>query len=189
MKVFLSFATDATEDGRYVAAVIGWKADVAFFHEFVCKTLRVRAIHMIRLDDKPGASNLLSKVSRSIWLYCFRADMPAHLAMLMKKKGDRTPKHVLWECLDYCVGMEIKKSIQPALTFFNKQYSELTVEADPDTERVMKPTGIPVLQPAATHQIADMVAWFNHARNAPKPVREIDISDKVFMRLKKRLKI
>jgi hypothetical protein len=188
LQIPLSLATDVTENGKYIAAVIGSKADIEAFHAGVCKVLGVKAIHMIRIDDKPSAFKALSSASNSIWMYCLRAEIPSHKQTVMKKRGNRTPKHVLWGHLNYCAGTEIKKAIQPALKHF-KQNGRLEVEADPDTERMWASIGEKVLQPAAAYQIADMVAYFNHKGNAPKSVREVDISKVVHRRLEKRLNI
>jgi hypothetical protein len=188
LQIPLTLATDVTENGKYIAAVIGPQADIERFHASVCKVLGVKVIHMVRIDDKPSALKALSSASNSIWFYCLRAEIPSHKQTVMKKKGNRTPKHVLWGHLNYCAGTEIKKAIQPALVHF-KQNGRLEVEADPDTERMWASIGEKALQPAAAHQIADMVAYFNHKRNAPKSVRAVDISREVHRRLEKRLKI
>jgi hypothetical protein len=183
----LILGTDVTDNGDYIGAVIGWKHDIAKFHADTCNVLRVNKVHMVRIDNKADAFTALSNASTSIRLYCLKAEMPSHRQLLLAKKGDRTPKHVLWNHLNYCTGIEIKRAIQPALTFFNQQFGVLVVEADGDAERILKPMGVKVMHPALAHQIADMVAWFNHANKLPKSVTEVDISQSILSRLKKRL--
>jgi len=184
-------AADASENAKFVGIVMGWMADIEALHRNVCAELGLKEIHMRRTARRMEVVKGLSAMTTSsVHMYCLRIDRSRLFGMLSSARGTSyRSRRVLHEHLDYCMGIEIKRAVSSSLEFFGRDWSRLTVEVDRDTERPIKMTGLTVAPPGPTHQLADVVAWSNHAGKPVSKVKQADLVVNIERRLRKRLRI
>lgn len=121
-------------------------------------------------------------------MHCITVDLQSHISTLSAMTRDsRMAGHRIRQLLDYSLWFELKKHIAPECDYFQTNLHELSVEVDLDSERVVKGSGICTSQPLQAHQLADPIAWSNHANSQVKGVKHGDLAQVIDQRTKKRL--
>jgi len=184
---------DASDNVMFIALVLGYRSDVEPLRDKTCKECNLREIHMRRIS-RPTRNKVVEAVSRfstrSVHMYCFTVDRLRHARTL-----DSAPKTRYFsstqksQYIDYCIAMEIKDGVSSSLEMFNQNWSNIMVEVDEDTKKMFKRIGRPVTAPNSAHELADAVAWANHAKSRIGQIKEIDITSNVDRRLRRRFKL
>lgn len=192
----LCIAADASDNGKFFAIVMGLCVDVERLHKRLCSSFGIKEIHMreflpgqrkeevVRLMDRLGTS--------AVRMYCLEIDKQGQFnALYAARKEPRQHTRSLYDAVDRCIMEEIKKAIDPSLEFYGlgKNWSDLSVEVDDDTERPVKLIGAKPGPPGLAHQLADAVAWSNHANVSLDNIRHENLVDEVQRRLRRRLKV
>jgi hypothetical protein len=192
----LLVAADATENATFVALVAGYRQDLERLHKRICEPLGLKGIHMRRLARKTKETILqqLENVSPSpaaVCLQCLKINLGSQREVAEKERPTPYyPTGRLYEAVNRSAMEEIKRAVEPSLQVFGirRNWSTLTIEVDKDTERLVKTTGAAVTSPGPAHELADAVAWSNHANRHVKCVGRHDLVQNVSVRVRKRLK-
>jgi hypothetical protein len=186
-------AADATENANFVALVIGYKGDLERLHKRICEPLGLKGIHMRRLARKMQERVLekldhLSPSPAAVQAHCLEIDFESQRDLAEKERPTPYyPKGRLLEVVNRSAMEEIKRAVQSSLETFGitRNWSMLTIEVDSDTERMIMTTGAKTTTPGVAHQLADAVAWSNHARIRVKCISHSDLVTNVTARVRK----
>lgn len=186
-----SIGADASDNMTFIGLVLGYKTDVARLHNGVCKECKLPRIHMRRIISKRKVVEAMRRFcTDSVHMYCFTVNRQEHARTLDSAAKTRylsgTQKN---QNIDYCIVMEIKAAVRSSLEYFYLGWSDIVVEVDQDTKKMFKTTGIPVTAPDNAHELADAVAWVNHAKSRMDRVKNIDITADIERRLRRKLRL
>lgn len=192
----LCIAADASDNGRFFAIVMGLTVDVERLHKNICYSFGAREIHMREVlpgETKEKIVRLMDSLCTGVvHMYCLEIDKQGQYnAVYAARKRRRQETRALYDAVDRCIMEEIKKTVDPSLEFYGlgTNWSSLSVETDNDTERPVKLIGATARSKGLAHQLADAVAWSNHANISLRNIRHENLVDKVQGRLRRRLKI
>ena len=194
-KASFVFGADASDNGKFIALVMGDRTDVLKLHAEVCKQNNLKRIHMRRIIEKHKViKSIEERCTSAVHLYCLKVDKQRHNDTLSASlKTKYMPSIQRKQNIDYCTIMEIKNVISDSLNMFYQNWWDITVEADGDTMKLFKVIGANVITDLSAsneaYQLADAVAWANHADYHISKVREADISSEIESRLRKKLKL
>jgi len=184
----LCVGADASDNAKFIAIVVGWSADIGRLHKQVCAPLGLERIHMRRIRRRSEVVEQMSRLDSScLRMHCLHIDRREQFAMLSHaRKTSRMGKSRIYQNIDYYAGIEIKREVSPSVQYFGRDWSDVTVEVDDDTERPIKATGVQTTRPGLAHDLADAVAWSDHASTPVKTVRQASLCSNIEMRLRKR---
>lgn len=192
----LCIAADASDNGRFFAIVMGLTVDVERLHKSLCFPFGAKEIHMRKFlpgKTKEKVVRLMDRLcTHAVHMYCLEIDKQGQYdALYTARKRKRQHAGSLYDAADRCIMEAIKEIIDPSLEFFGlgKNWSGLSVEVDGDTERPVKLIGATPKPTGLAHQLADAVAWSNHANISLGNIRHENLVDEVQGRLRRRLKI
>jgi hypothetical protein len=180
---------DASDSTAFIALVLGFRADVAQLHQRVCENCNLPRIHMRRIHRRRMVVDTVNRFpTDSVHMYCFEVSRHKHVEAL-----DANPKTRFMSSthknnnIDYCIVMEMKSAISSSLDSFGRSWNDVAVECDDDTKKMFKMAGRTVNPQEKAYELADVVAWANHAKSHMKQVRGVDITSKIDGRLRKKL--
>ncbi len=185
---------DASDNAQHIAVIVGWQADIDKLHHEICAELGLNAIHMRELARKAKEA-VIEKIRvsnpspSSIRIHCFKIEKQSHLSLVLRKRPDYGATKRLYDSVDYSVGLEVAHATSDSLIFFEVHWSDVQVEVDNDTERILKMAGIAVKPAGPAHQLADAVAWSNYKSISLPIIRHADLASKIDSRLRKRLNL
>jgi hypothetical protein len=192
----LLMAVDATDNVAFVSLVIGYSQDIENYHERICQSLGLKTIHMRRLARKMKMRVLrqldgMAPSSVAVSLHCLRIYFEAQKDAAERERPDPYyPRRRIYETVNRSTIEEVRRAIDPWLANFNagRSWSMFSIEADSDTKRLVKTIGATVNVPGAAHELADAVAWSNHAAVHLKCVRRHNLVSDITVRVRKRLR-
>lgn len=192
----LLMAVDASDNANFVAMVVGYRQDLERLHERICEPLGLKTIHMRRLARKKKEAILqqldnLSPSPAAVFLHCLKIDFETQKGLAEKARPTPYyPSSKLYEAVNRSAMEEIKRTVDLSLEVFHvgRSWSTFTVETDRDTERLVKTTGARTTKPGVAHELADAVAWSNHAEIDVKCIRHHDLVANVIARVRKRVR-
>lgn len=181
------FGSDSSDGGTFIAIVMGDKPDVAKLHKDVCKQHNLKRIHMRRIREKAEVVRTLGAlVTPYVHMFCFYVDKSRHSNTLdsspKTKYLSRVQKN---QGIDYCIIDEIIRLISPSLRNFHQTWGNVSVQADSDTEKMFRASGRTIVPLDCAYELADAVAWSNHAGSTPSHIRDVDLRKSIDSELRK----
>ncbi len=133
----------------------------------------------------------LSSSPAAVQTHCLEIDFGSQRGIAEKERPTPYyPKGRLLEVVNRSAMEEIKRAVESSLSTFGvtRNWSMLTIEVDSDTERLIMTTGAKTTMPGVAHQLADAVAWSNHAHIRVKCISHHDLVANVTTRVRKRVR-